>query len=200
MNEHKDLMDPHEAADYLSLNEQTVRRLARARTIPAFKVGGVWRFRKAELERWNGHTPRGAHHTGHEKILVIDDEPQMGVVVRRILEPRGYTVLTATDGPAGLSLLAEQPDLIYLDLMMPGMLGPEVLRHIRQQMPRVAVVILTAYPDSTLMSEALLYSPITLLAKPFTSEQLVDTTVQILRGSTAFCSNPSAGEPVGAFR
>lgn len=192
MKQNHDMMGPREAAAYLSLNEQTVRRLARQAAIPAFKVGGVWRFRKTQLAAYGNPAARTA--AASQKILVIDDDNQLVEAVRRTLEPEGYSVLTATDGPAGLVLLDQRPALIYLDLLMPDMLGPEVLRHIRARLPRVAVVILTAYPDSDLMRDALQYSPITLLAKPFSRRQLLDTTDQVLNGTSAVAASRPASQ------
>ena len=86
--------------------------------------------------------------TGERKrILVVDDEPQNIMVMREILKS-DYTVIAATDGARALSLAlsASPPDLIMLDIMMPGMDGYEVLRRLRAN-PRTAglpVVLVTA--------------------------------------------------------
>ena len=82
-----------------------------------------------------------------KRILVVDDEPQNIVVMREILKT-GYTVIAATDGAKALSLAqsATPPDLIMLDIMMPGIDGYEVLRRLRAD-PRTAglpVILVTA--------------------------------------------------------
>lgn len=82
-----------------------------------------------------------------KRILVVDDEPQNIVVMREILKS-GYTVIAATDGARALSVAqsSSPPDLVMLDIMMPGLDGYEVLRRLRAD-PRTAampVVLVTA--------------------------------------------------------
>jgi putative two-component system response regulator len=85
--------------------------------------------------------------TKRKRILVVDDEPQNIIVMREILKS-DYTVIAATDGAKALSLAQSgmPPDLIMLDIMMPGIDGYEVLRRLRKD-PRTAglpVVLVTA--------------------------------------------------------
>lgn len=81
------------------------------------------------------------------KILMIEDDPDFLKVVSLFLERQGYEVATATDGSAGLTRVREeQPDLLILDLMLPGMSGFEVCRHLRKD-PETAdlpILMLTA--------------------------------------------------------
>ena len=66
------------------------------------------------------------------KILVVDDVPENVRLLEAVLAPRGYEVVTATDGPAALDLVeTERPDLILLDVMMPGLDGYAVCSHLR---------------------------------------------------------------------
>ncbi len=85
--------------------------------------------------------------SGKKRILVVDDEPQNIVVMREILKS-DYTIIAATDGMKALSLVqsATPPDLIMLDIVMPGIDGYEVLRRLRAS-PRTAglpVIFVTA--------------------------------------------------------
>src|SRR6266511_2103899 len=83
------------------------------------------------------------------KILVIDDEPSIVKLVTAYLRPEGYEVLTAMDGPSGLkSALAFKPDLVILDLMLPGMDGIELLSRLRRE-SEVYVIMLTARTEET---------------------------------------------------
>jgi two-component system alkaline phosphatase synthesis response regulator PhoP len=67
------------------------------------------------------------------KVLVVDDEPRIVAGVRKYFEQAGFDVLAASDGPGGLSMaLAERPDLVVLDLMLPGMDGMDVCRELRR--------------------------------------------------------------------
>jgi DNA-binding response OmpR family regulator len=81
---------------------------------------------------------------GH-RVLVVDDDPIVSDVVRRYLEQAGCAVRLAADGAAGLAAVdAERPDLVVLDLMMPGIDGLEVCRRLRDQQPTLPVIMLTA--------------------------------------------------------
>src|SRR5439155_16173904 len=80
-------------------------------------------------------TPRhpGGIRMKQATILVVDDEPRIVRLVRSNLEPAGYKVLTAADGEQGLRMAEmHDPDLIVLDIMMPGMDGWEVCRRVRE--------------------------------------------------------------------
>lgn len=177
-DESSEVLDAREAARYLRINEQTMRRLARERELPAFKVGGSWRFNKSSLERW---AARQEEKQRGRLVLVIDDEDTVRTVIRRSLEPQGYQVETASGGAEALDALQRHgADLIFLDLKMPKMSGPEVLSKIRENWGAIPVVILTAYPESELVEKMLEFSPITLLAKPAHPEKIVAVTNQIL--------------------
>lgn len=83
---------------------------------------------------------------GRKLILCIDDE-QVGLHVRKVLlERAGYDVLTAPDGPSGLSIFREHPiDAVVLDYAMPGMDGGQVAAEMRRIKPDVPLVLLSAY-------------------------------------------------------
>jgi excisionase family DNA binding protein len=174
-----ELLDAREAAAYLRINEQTVRRLAREKAIPAFKVGGIWRFRRDALTAWAESQQEEPFST---RVLVVDDDEVILQFAREALLASNYEVATAESGEAALRQVESfRPDIIFLDLMMPAMHGPEVLAVLREEGCEIPVVIITGYPDSQLMAEALHYSPFTLLAKPFTAEQ-VEAAVQAALG------------------
>jgi DNA-binding response OmpR family regulator len=83
------------------------------------------------------------------KILVIDDEPTIVNLVQAYLKPEGYEVFTATDGPLGLKAVrAFKPDLVVLDVMLPGMDGLELLSRLRRE-SQVYVILLTARTEET---------------------------------------------------
>ena len=79
-----------------------------------------------------------------EKILIVDDEPNICEVLRTILVKEGYTAITATDGEEALAKFSSMhPDLVLLDVMMPGMNGYTVMREI-QKRSNVPVILVTA--------------------------------------------------------
>jgi two-component system, OmpR family, alkaline phosphatase synthesis response regulator PhoP len=85
-----------------------------------------------------------------KKILIIDDEPHLVAMIKRRLEASGFDVSVAQDGTAGLEeAAAVKPDLILLDVMMPGMDGYEVLKLLRERVETAAirVVMFTAGTD-----------------------------------------------------
>lgn len=184
-----DILDAREAAEYLKINEQTVRRLARNGDVPAFKVGGSWRFKKDALDRWadGQQSPALSGSAGH--ILVVDDEEMMRDFVRGALEKNGYRVTTAADGYEALQALDRATaDLVFLDLKMPNLSGPDTLRMIRERHNDVPVVILTGYPDGDMVTEALEYSPITLLSKPCSVNQIIASARMNVRPSVGHSS------------
>jgi two-component system, OmpR family, alkaline phosphatase synthesis response regulator PhoP len=115
------------------------------------------------------------------KILVVDDEPGILSNVRAYLEREGYTVQTAADGPSALRLARSfAPDLVVLDIMLPGIDGFEVLRRLRQD-SEVYVLLLTARADETEKVIGLTVGADDYLTKPFSARELVARVKAILR-------------------
>lgn len=82
------------------------------------------------------------------KILVVDDELSIRILYREELEEDGYTVITASDGDEALrKIKSDKPDLVTLDIRMPGMDGIEVLHHIREMDKEIPVIMSTAYGE-----------------------------------------------------
>ena len=179
------VLDVREAAEYLRINDQTLRRLARDGEIPAFKVGRSWRFKRETLDAWAAGQSAPTLRESAKRILVVDDEDVVREFLSALLEREGFAVTTAKNGAEALECLeGEEPDLIFLDLIMPQMNGAEALRHIRQRHPSLPVVILTAYPESELVADALPFSPVTLLVKPASTEQIRTCVKQLIPNRT----------------
>ena len=114
---------------------------------------------------------------GH--ILVIDDELGIREGCRRVLEPEGYTVETATTGQEGLRRLKEQAfDLVLLDVVMPDVRGVELLGPIHEQDPDIVCVIITGYATVELAVQAIKAGAYDFLSKPFSSDMLLMTVRQ----------------------
>ena len=115
------------------------------------------------------------------KILVIDDEPSIINLVSAYLKPEGYEVYTAVDGNAGLkSARAFKPDLIILDLMLPGMDGIELLSRLRRESD-VYVIMLTARTDETDKIVGLSVGADDYVTKPFSPRELTARVKAALR-------------------
>ncbi|MFO1518117.1 MAG: response regulator [bacterium] len=83
------------------------------------------------------------------RILVIDDDPQVYKIISRLLDPKRYEVETASDGPEGLKKIKEKkPELLVLDLMMPGMSGLEVCQKVKQAYPKEMMVLVLSAKDA----------------------------------------------------
>jgi len=107
------------------------------------------------------------------KILVIDDEPSIVNLVSAYLKPEGYDVYTALDGNAGLKAArAYKPDVIVLDLMLPGMDGIQVLSQLRRE-SNVYVILLTAKAEETDKIVGLSVGADDYMTKPFSPRELV---------------------------
>jgi two-component system alkaline phosphatase synthesis response regulator PhoP len=123
-------------------------------------------------------------------ILVVDDEPDLVEIVRFRLERDGYTVVTAADGETGLArVLADEPDLIVLDVMMPGLDGFEVLRRLRRDPAYAAVgaampvILLTARADFTAKAQGWEEYADEYVTKPFNADELARTVQNLLSHS-----------------
>jgi two-component system alkaline phosphatase synthesis response regulator PhoP len=115
------------------------------------------------------------------KILVIDDEPSIINLVSAYLKPEGYEVFTASDGNAGLKAArAFKPDLIILDLMLPGIDGIEVLSRLRRESD-VYVIMLTARSEETDKIIGLSVGADDYVTKPFSPRELVARVKAALR-------------------
>ena len=114
-------------------------------------------------------------------ILVVDDEPQIADLCRDYLVAAGYNVLTAGDGPLGLALARrERPDLVVLDLMLPGMDGLDVCRELRHE-SRVPIIMLTARVEESDKLVGLELGADDYLTKPFSPRELVARVRTVLR-------------------
>jgi CheY-like chemotaxis protein len=115
-------------------------------------------------------------------ILVIDDDVYIGGQFTRVMTADAYELITVTSGEDALSLLAQQDfDLVFLDLVMPDMDGPETLSRMRASGYDVPVVIITAYPDPDLLVKVLEFGPAPLLKKPFTADQIISAAQRFAR-------------------
>lgn len=127
---------------------------------------------------------------------MVDDDPNVAEVVSRYLEREGFSVTTVGDGRQALDLaLGNPPDLVVLDLMLPGMDGLEVCRRLRALAP-VPVIMLTARGDEADRVIGLELGADDYVAKPFSPKELVARVRAVLRRA----SGPLAPGPGGPAR
>ncbi|MFV2021971.1 response regulator transcription factor [Micromonospora sp. LOL_023] len=132
------------------------------------------------------------------RVLVVDDDPTVSDVVLRYLERAGYQVDRAADGFAALAAVDRAaPDLVVLDLMLPGIDGLEVCRRLRQRAVTVPVIMLTALGEEADRILGLQLGADDYVTKPFSPRELVLRVGSVLRraGSTAATGSPGADPP-----
>lgn len=135
---------------------------------------------------------------GPLRVLVVDDDPTVAEVVAGYLERGGYTVDRAEDGPGALERAGVfRPDLVVLDLMLPGMDGLEVCRRLRDKGP-VPVIMLTARGDEDDRILGLEVGADDYVTKPFSPRELVLRVESVLRRSQGAARAPEGVATLGA--
>jgi CheY-like chemotaxis protein len=115
------------------------------------------------------------------RVLVVDDEPDVLLMLRMSLEDEGYDVVLAPDGQAGLERLAEhRPDLVLLDLMMPVLDGWAVLERKKRDGDDTPVLVLSAKSDPADIDRALALGAVDYVGKPFDLDRLMALVASVL--------------------
>lgn len=129
--------------------------------------------------------------TTSAEVLIVDDDPTVAEVLSRFLRREGYRVDIAVDGPTGLEkALSGRPDLVILDLMLPGLGGLEVCRRLREVTP-IPVIMLTALGEAADRITGLELGADDYMAKPFSAQELTVRVKAVLRRA----SGPLAAVP-----
>ena len=116
------------------------------------------------------------------RVLVVDDQPQVAVMFREVLTNLGYEGEIALSGPDALRLVPTfRPDVVLLDLSMPGMSGAEVFAYLRGANPDLPVIIVTGNADMALARDTLAPGAFDYIQKPFNIEILARTVAAALR-------------------
>ena len=177
-----------DVAEHLGVTKLSVYRWIEKRSLPATKVGKLWKLKLSEVEAWmrdragNGKAP-GSDRTADSTaprgvVLVVDDDAMVRASVAEFLEDHGYRVVVASDGVEALKTLTEspKPDLILLDLKMPNLDGwgfrDEQLKN--PSLAAVPVIVVTA------VSKASLDGVTAVLCKPLRLPMLAKTIESLL--------------------
>ena len=132
-----------------------------------------------------------------KRVLIVEDEQSIVDILSFNLTKEGYDTIEALDGPTGLQLALEQnPDLVLLDLMLPGMSGFDVCRQIRQAGSTVPIVMLTAREEEDDKVRGLELGADDYITKPFKNRELMARVkANIRRMSMAPAAAPAKGQP-----
>jgi len=120
---------------------------------------------------------------GDETVLLIEDDALVRQLTARILRRQGYNVLVATQADEAIELASDQSmriDLFLSDVVMPGESGPSVIERLSAERPAAKVLFMSGYPGDDMSRRGIDEASFRFLAKPYSSEQLVQRVRQVL--------------------
>jgi excisionase family DNA binding protein len=173
-----------QAAKYLGVAQSTIRKWSDQGRVPAFYTpGGHRRYRRSDLDVFLERSGPGASERKGPVILLVDDDRRVRELVRVNLEFEGYAVREAASAEEGLAAVEDAaPDLILLDVMMPGVDGWEMLRRVQERhgAGAIPVVMFSGKVEEETLAEATERGARGFVGKPFDLQQLIDQTKQIV--------------------
>ena len=120
------------------------------------------------------------------RILVVDDEPEVGIMLKKFLIKKGHDVYTALNGEEALEVVKkERPHIVLLDIIMPKMDGIECLKHIREIDKEVGVIMITAVKQEEVGKHAMKLGAFDYITKPLSLKYLEDCLMVKLFQMTA---------------
>lgn len=131
------------------------------------------------------------------RVLVVDDDPNVRMLLERVLRGAGYNITVGQDGQEALELAAKLTpfDLLLTDLKMPRIRGEELARRLRQAQPALKVLYLTGYADQLFVSKGSgLWEDEAFLEKPATSQEILEAVAMLLYGHTRPAIVPQSTE------
>ena len=195
----KDYLTIPEAAKICSVARSTMWRWVKEGYVTSYMtLGGQHRIRKVDLEavlaanrayrvleaNREPKPPSNKPSTSHaRKILIVDDDPQIPKMMAQLLEAQGYETDTASDGfEAGVKIMDFKPDLIILDLVMPGMDGFEVCQRIKENRvtAHIKVLAVSGYDTEEDIERIIRAGADGFLAKPIGGSGMLETLKEML--------------------
>jgi excisionase family DNA binding protein len=172
-----------QAAKYLGVAQSTIRKWSDQGRVPAFYTpGGHRRYRRADLDRFLESSGPGAREQVGPAVLVVDDDDRMREYMRASLELEGYSVFEAGNAEEGMAVLESQqpPQLILLDVMMPGTDGWEMLQRIQERHGAIPVIMFSGQVDEVSAARAEERGASAFVGKPFDPQDLIQQAKAIL--------------------
>ena len=118
-----------------------------------------------------------------QKILIVDDEPNIAIPLQFLMEQNGYSTLVAQSGEEALEMISkEKPDLVLLDIMLPGVDGFEVCEIIRlnPEWRNTRIIFLTAKGRDVDIAKGMVLGADEYITKPFSNQQIIDAVKKLL--------------------
>ncbi|KXZ17039.1 two-component system response regulator [Bacillus nakamurai] len=117
----------------------------------------------------------------NEKILIVDDQYGIRILLNEVFNKEGYQTFQAANGIQALDIVAkERPDLVLLDMKIPGMDGIEILRRMKMIDDSIRVIIMTAYGELDMIQESKELGALTHFAKPFDIDEIREAVKKYL--------------------
>jgi len=169
-----------QAAQFLGVAQSTLRKWSDQERVPAFYTpGGHRRFRRRDLEAFVERSGPGRHSSG-PLVLVVDDDAGLRQLIRVNLEAAGYSVRQAESVAAALEAIDDDaPQLVLLDVVMPGADGWELLRRLEERHGSIPVIMYSGLVDERLAEAATERGASGFLGKPFDPAELVARARQL---------------------
>jgi excisionase family DNA binding protein len=171
-----------QAAKFLGVAQSTIRKWSDQGRVPAFYTpGGHRRYRRRDLESFIDRSGPGGAGAAGPLVLVVDDDARLREYMRANLELAGYAVAEAEDGEQALRAIEHQaPDLVLLDLVMPGVDGWQLLRQLQERHGSIPVIMFSGKVDERAAAEAAEHGAHGFLGKPFDPEELLARAKQLV--------------------
>ena len=151
--------------------------------MPAFYTpGGHRRYRRGDLDKFLENSGPGARDRVGPTVLLVDDDPRLREYMRINLEVEGYSVVEAGSAKEGMTALEGErtPELILLDVMMPGTDGWEMLQRIQERHGAIPVIMFSGQVDAQSAADAEKRGASAFIGKPFDPQALIDRAKQVL--------------------
>jgi excisionase family DNA binding protein len=164
-----------QAAKFLGVAQSTIRKWSDQGRVPAFYTpGGHRRYRRRDLETFLDRSGPGGSTTG-PLVLVVDDDSRIREYVRVNLEMEGYLVREASSAEEALQAIDDQaPELVLLDVVMPGVDGWQMLQRMQERHGSIPVIMFSGQVDEQSANDAQERGARGFIGKPFDPQQLIE--------------------------
>ena len=170
-----------QAARFLGVAQSTIRKWSDQGRVPAFYTpGGHRRYRRRDLEAFLERSGPGAR-SGGPLVLVVDDDDRLREYMRVNLEVEGYSVREAASAEDALTAIEDQaPELVLLDVVMPGVDGWQMLQRMQERHGSIPVIMFSGQVEESSARDAERRGARGFIGKPFDPQQLIERAKQLV--------------------
>jgi excisionase family DNA binding protein len=170
-----------QAAKFLGVAQSTIRKWSDQGRVPAFYTpGGHRRYRRRDLEAFLERSGPGGRSDG-PLVLVVDDDARLREFMRVNLEMEGYSVREAASAEEALEAIEDSaPELVLLDVVMPGVDGWQMLQRMQERHGSIPVIMFSGQVDEQAASDAEQRGARGFVGKPFDPQQLIERAKQLV--------------------